>query len=324
MKQSQKAQKLIGKFGFESYYSEIFKDEWNELELAIQKENVYLKFQFEDFSPYFLDPASVCAALTLPLKNEQISDSSANKILDMCAAPGGKTLVLSSNLQENQSLFSNERSSSRKARLEKVCESSVPQKILEKIKITCSDSATWCRKETEAYSSILLDAPCSSERHVFSDSKYLNEWTPSRIKSLCVEQWALISSAWRLLVPGGFLLYSTCALSPGENDEIIARLLKKFDGVKVFSFSECKAFFEENLNSSKAVFSFPESDFEKFESQNCQKNFLQGISSAQNFLKKIYSSSVKTSLGFHILPHKAFGCGPIFFTLLQKTKSLNL
>ena len=70
-----------------------------------------------------------------------------------------------------------------------------------------------------------LDVPCSSERHVFADEKYLDMWSPSRIKSLAIEQWALLSSAYRLLRNDGFLLYSTCALNPKENDLFIVSLM---------------------------------------------------------------------------------------------------
>ncbi len=336
MKQSKKTQKISGSEGFDFYYSKIFPDDWQELKTSLLSENVYIKLQFENCSPYFLDPASICAALTLPLSNADFSDfnsadsdsgeslaegfaknleSSQNqqKILDMCAAPGGKTLVLASNLKENQILFSNERSSSRKVRLLKVCSDSLPEKLQKQIRISCSDASTWCRRETEVYNAILLDAPCSSERHVLTDSKYLDAWSPSRIKSLAMEQWALLSCAWRLLKTNSYLLYSTCALNISENDELISKLLKKFDNVNVKTFDECKKIFETNLKTSKAKFSLPENPKSDF-------SFSQ-VSSAQDLLEKIYDNLQKTQHGFHILPHKNFSCGPIYFSLLQKTAS---
>ena len=332
MKQSKKTQKIFGAQGFDFYYSQIFPNDWQELKTSLFSENVYLKLQFENCSPYFLDPASICAALTLPLDNLDFADfnsadsdksstesslktsenpQSEQKVLDMCAAPGGKTLVLSSNLSKNQTLFSNERSSSRKARLLKVCTESLPESLQKKLRISCSDASTWCRRETESYDAILLDAPCSSERHVLTDSKYLSTWSPSRIKSLAIEEWALLSCAWRLLKVNSYLLYSTCALNPCENDELISKLLKKFDNVSVKSFDECKKIFKNNLKTSKAKFSFPENSKFDFEDSN---EIL-----SQNLLEKIYDNLQKTQYGFHILPHKNFSCGPIYFSLLQKT-----
>lgn len=341
MKQSKKTQKIFGAQGFDFYYSQIFPNDWLELKTSLFSENVYLKLQFENCSPYFLDPASICAALTLPLDNLNFADFSSSdsdssesfadsdksaaenfatssnapqseqKVLDMCAAPGGKTLVLSSNLRKNQTLFSNERSSSRKARLLKVCTESLPENLQKKLRISCSDASTWCRRETESYDAILLDAPCSSERHVLTDSKYLGTWSPSRIKSLAMEEWALLSCAWRLLKVNSYLLYSTCALNPCENDELISKLLKKFDNVSVKSFDECKKIFKNNLKTSKAKFSLPEnSKFDFVDSNEI---------SAQNLLERIYDNLQKTQYGFHILPHKNFSSGPIYFSLLQKT-----
>lgn len=308
MKQSKKAQKIFGSSGFDFYYSEIFKNDWAELKTSLLGDNIYVKLQFENCEPYFLDPASICAALTLPLQSDDFAES--EKILDMCAAPGGKTLVLAANLNENQILFSNERSASRKIRLSKVCSSSLPEKIQNQIRISCSDASTWCRRETNSYNAILLDAPCSSERHVLTDSKYLNDWSPSRIKSLAMEQWALLSSAWRLLAPKSYLLYSTCALNPSENDDVISKLLKKFDNVSIKSFDDCKKIFKKNLENSKAKFSLPEDSKLNFA-------FSEEIS-AEKIFEKIYDNLQKTQNGFHILPHKNFSSGPIYFSLLQK------
>ena len=77
------------------------------------------------------------------------------------------------------------------------------------------------------YDRILLDAPCSSERHVLNDEKHLSIWSPSRPKRLSVEQYALLSSAFLTVKNGGYILYSTCSVNPGENEGVIAKLFKK-------------------------------------------------------------------------------------------------
>lgn len=270
--------KLTGKDGFEKFYEEIFKDRWENLKKSLLDESVYATICHDGCEQYFLDPASVFASSLLPVKN-------AEKILDLCAAPGGKTLVLASKMNENSVLFSNERSFQRKQRLFQVCKSSLPEEIFNKVKISCSDGKKWCLSQKECFDSILLDAPCSSERHVLKDSKYLNSWSPSRIKSLAMEQWALISSAYRLLKPSGFLLYSTCALSFQENDGIIERLLKKFS--------------DSSLVYEKSEPSFSD-EIQKF----CKMPFIPVFE--------------RTPFGFHILPDKNKGSGPIWFSLIQK------
>ena len=176
-----KTQKVFGQEAFEKFYSEIFTERWDKLKASLASETLHAELSYKNCESYFLDPASIVAALCLPVKDSE-------KILDLCAAPGGKTLVLAGNKNDDAVLFSNERSPSRKSRLSKVVESSLPPEISYNVKVSLSDGASWCRRESECYESILLDAPCSSERHVLNDKKYLEQWTPSRIKTVSMEQ----------------------------------------------------------------------------------------------------------------------------------------
>lgn len=272
-------EKLAGPEGFEKYYGELYGSRWEDLKSAFKNENQAVEYHVGDAEKsYFLDSASVLAALCLPLKG-------AENILDLCAAPGGKTLVLASRMDQDAQLSSNERSSDRKRRLATVVETCLPEEISQRIKVSCSDGATWCTRQQECFDRILLDAPCSSERHVIADPKYLNQWSLSRIKTVTMEQWALLSSAYRLLEPDGILLYSTCALCPQENDGIIERLYKKFnkDG-NAFELLEPAPHPEEIENYCKIT-------LPKFE---------------------------KTKYGFMILPDKQQGAGPIYFSIIHK------
>ncbi len=296
-------EKLQGADGFEKYYGGLFGERWQILKDSLALESVYIKLDFGG-EPYFLDAASVCSALCLNL-------CGAEKVLDLCAAPGGKSLVISGNMESGAVLFSNERSGERKSRLDKVIASVLGDKS-KSVVTSCSDGATWCRRESECYNAILLDAPCSSERHVLSDAKYLNQWSPSRIKNLAQEQWALLSSAWRLLAPGGYLVYATCALSTDENDGVVSRLLKKFDNVRFLSHDEVKTVFEHNLSSF------------------CGKMFLakNEKQEAASFVSSVFSAAQRTEHGFHILPDIVFdsdggtginkGAGPIYFSVAVK------
>lgn len=276
---------LKGPDGFENYYSNLFANRWPAIKESFlqEKDSVEYKVLGAEKS-YFLDSASVFAALCLPLKN-------CDKILDLCAAPGGKTIVLASRMENQAFLYANERSSERKRRLDTVIKTCLPESISQRIKTSCSDGALWCKKESEVYQRILLDAPCSSERHVIVDPKYLNEWSAARIKTVSMEQWALLSCAYRLLEVGGILLYSTCALCPEENDNMIEKLYKKF-----------------NKNGDA---------FELLEA--CPH--LQEIS---EFSKIELPSYEKTKYGYQILPDLQNGAGPIYFSIIKKKKSINL
>ena len=276
MKQKKRAEKLFGSEGFDEFYKSLYGERWEKLKAALHEETDSRKFQVsEECEPYFLDSASVRAAASLPL-------SGAKQILDLCAAPGGKTLVLASCMDCGATLLSNERSPERKMRLQKVCGASLPPEIRARVQIINKDGAKLClsKENEEAFDAILLDAPCSSERHVLLDKKYLDEWSPSRIKTLAIAQWSLLSSAWRMLKKGGFLLYSTCALSPSENDAVVARLVKKFSDAEVV---------EPQIASD--ISRFPEKNLPDYEN---------------------------TEFGAHILPDKSGGAGPLFFSLLRK------
>lgn len=272
-----KQKKIVGAEAFEKYYSEIYGSRWESLKESFSKESDYITFQYQGAEkPYFLDSASVMAASMLPLDE-------AEDILDLCAAPGGKTLILASRMNENARLSANERSPERKHRLSTVVTESLPKEISERILTSCSDGATWCKRQSECFDAILLDAPCSSERHVIADPKYLNVWTENRIKTVTTEQWALLSCAFRLLRKGGYLLYSTCALCPKENDEMIERLIKKFPGEVTFP----EPIPDENVKNFTNLTSFPLAE--------------------------------KTTHGFTVLPDSANGAGPIYYCLVQKS-----
>lgn len=279
----QKQNKLTGAQGFEQYYSELYGQRWEKIKTAFANENQAVEYHVPGAEKsYFLDSASVLAALCLPLDN-------AENILDLCAAPGGKTLVIASRMPNDAKLSSNERSPERKHRLSVVVENCLPPEISERITVSCSDGSTWCTRQTECFDHILLDAPCSSERHVITDPKYLNNWSLSRIKTVTMEQWALLSSAYRLLTVGGTLLYSTCALCPQENDEMIERLFKKFN---------------KDGTSFKLIEPSPNVD----EIKNCAQISLPEWE--------------KTKYGYMIMPDKQNGAGPIYFSIIQKEKTL--
>ncbi|MBP5575972.1 MAG: RsmB/NOP family class I SAM-dependent RNA methyltransferase [Treponema sp.] len=309
MKQSLKKEKLLGAEGFDSYYGSLFESRWPLLKDTLFAEPCYLELSLGGTKPYFLDPASVCSALCLDTSRFGNRDEGFC-IADLCAAPGGKTLVLASCMEKDSVLYSNERSPARKKRLDLVVEETLGNELASRVHTSCSDASLWGRREKkspaaalsqttfpEQFDAIFLDAPCSSERHVLSDKKYLDIWSPARIKGLSVEQWALLSSAWRILKAGGSLVYATCALNPQENDDVVARLKKKFSDAQFLSHEEVVNIFRGNLEKLLPHVKMPKSGFS---------------------LEEVFSRAEKTELGFHILPDTAFGCGPLYFSCIKK------
>lgn len=169
---------------------------------------------------YVMDPASAFAARALDVQD-------GDRVLDMCAAPGGKSLILIEALQTSGEIICNDLSADRRERLKKVIQHYVPRSVRDRVWIKGQDAVQFGLREPESFDRILLDAPCSGERHVLADPRALSEWSPKRPRGLEQRQYALLSAAFLALKPEGHLVYSTCSLNPEENDGVVQRLLEK-------------------------------------------------------------------------------------------------
>jgi len=226
---------------------------------------------------YLMDLASIVAATMLHV---QPGDT----VCDLCAAPGGKSLILAESLKGRGRLVANDRSDGRCYRLRTTLDDYLPSDIRALVLPTNHDASRWHMYETNVYDKILLDAPCSSERHVMSPGakEYMEQWSPSRTKRLASQQKALLWSAVQALKVGGRILYSTCALSSLENDGVIQKALKKNKG-----------------------------QLQVVEEVGVDERLLQ-------FIKRHLPGIEKTEFGWMILPDRCNGWGPMYFSLLTK------
>ncbi|KAL0048518.1 hypothetical protein WJX82_004983 [Trebouxia sp. C0006] len=226
---------------------------------------------------YWLDEASLLPALMLDPKP-------GHTVLDMCAAPGGKSLTLASMLfgqqrstptaslaaepsgqPSAQSLTADldrqgpaananhtqhsavsaselklpdgvaesslpalhEANPSRKSRLQIVMDSYLPPALKKRVRLTPHDSARyWSRFEPDTYDCVLLDAPCTSERHVLqqavsgSGKSAKLRWSVRQCEDMAALQVRLLTAALKTVRCGGRVVYSTCSISPLENDQL--------------------------------------------------------------------------------------------------------
>lgn len=249
---------LKGPDGFDQFYSEMFKGRWPSLKASLQHPkkhvailNPFSKFKFpedpiqmsgipfrhhiadefphpekteEGFLNYYLmDAASILPVIALDPKPGE-------RVVDLCAAPGGKSLLCAFMMENQGLLISNDRSAARRARIHKVFDEYLPKTSQKNHKVTSFDASKWCLYEKNLYDKVLLDAPCSSERHVLADPKEIALWAPGRTKAIAVSQFAMLASALDIVKPGGTVVYSTCALSELENDDIFRKLHLKRGG----------------------------------------------------------------------------------------------
>ncbi len=169
---------------------------------------------------YIMDPASIFAA-------EALNVSAGDFVLDMCAAPGGKSLILAERIGPTGELMANEVSEGRRERLKKVIQQYIPFEQRQNIWVTGKDGGLFAKSHLEYFDKILVDAPCSGERYLLNSPQELLEWSPQWSARLAQRQYALLTAALLALKPGGVCVYSTCSASPLENDEVIRKLIKK-------------------------------------------------------------------------------------------------
>jgi 16S rRNA (cytosine1407-C5)-methyltransferase len=208
---------------FEGYYIRLYGDRWEGLKKSLLAENSGAAFAEGLTRPYYLNYASVLAARCLRLPE-------AGLVFDACAAPGGKSLVIAAGMGEGVGLVSNEFSRERRRRLIDVLDAHLPGETRRRVQVSGFDAAALGSRKSEQcrFQAVLLDAPCSSEAHVLGKTAALAAWTAARPRFLARRQWALLSSAFLLLAPGGSLVYVTCALAEEENDGVARRLSEKY------------------------------------------------------------------------------------------------
>ncbi|KAI8051371.1 S-adenosyl-L-methionine-dependent methyltransferase [Gilbertella persicaria] len=169
---------------------------------------------------YILDAASVLSTEVLDIQPE-------DHVLDICAAPGGKTLSVLQRLDPKYGrLTSNEIASDRRRRLRQVIESYIPPNMIEMSTVVGKDGTRYYG-EPEQYDKVLVDAPCSSERHLLHDEKEFELWTPKRTQMNAKRQLSILKAALHSVRVDGLVLYGTCSISSLENDKVVERMMKK-------------------------------------------------------------------------------------------------
>lgn len=145
------------------------------------------------------------------------------RILDLCAAPGGKSTLLLSLMSKNSLLVSNEIVSKRAQILyENISKWGHPNTLITNQKT--SDLKLF----TGYFDVILVDAPCSGEGMFRKDPKTIREWSETKPFQCSVSQRNILDDAVQLLAHNGLLIYSTCTFSPEENEQIAQWFYDKY------------------------------------------------------------------------------------------------
>ncbi len=149
-----------------------------------------------------------------------LKDNPSMLVLDMAAAPGSKTTQLAALMNNQGTILANELSASRL----KVLHANLQRCGVTNTCMGHYDGTRMDENLAGCFDSILLDAPCGGEGTYRKDPKALDNWSLSAIENISTLQKQLLRSAWRMLKPGGRIVYSTCTLSRAENQDVINTL----------------------------------------------------------------------------------------------------
>ncbi|RVU71722.1 MULTISPECIES: RsmB/NOP family class I SAM-dependent RNA methyltransferase [Lactobacillus] len=175
---------------------------------------------------YSQDPAAMFPAKIAKVKPGE-------KVLDLCAAPGGKSTALGQALKGEGVLVANEISGTRV----KALRENIERWGISNALITNNDSETLAKNFPDFFDKIVVDAPCSGEGMFRKNPDAINYWSPEYILTCQSRQKEILQQAVKMLKPGGKLIYSTCTFSPEEDEEIVAWLVEQ-EGFKVLPIPE--------------------------------------------------------------------------------------
>lgn len=204
------------------------------------------KHPYHEAGLYYIQEPSAMAV------GELVDPKPGEYILDLCAAPGGKTTHLASKMNGEGLLVSNEIHPQRA----KILSQNVERMGIKNAIVTNETPERLAARFPSFFDRILVDAPCSGEGMFRKDEEARLHWSPDNVTICANRQDDILEYAQSMLKPGGRLVYSTCTFSPEENEGTISRFLEKYplfeiEQVEVYEgFSQGRADWVENAASN--------------------------------------------------------------------------
>lgn len=173
------------------------------------------KHPYHEIGVYYIqEPSAMSAAAVL-------NPQPGMRVLDLCAAPGGKSTQIASMIQGKGVLISNEIHPARC----KILSQNMERMGVTNAVVTNEDSKTLANHFGCFFHAILVDAPCSGEGMFRKNQEAVDEWSEENVAVCAGRQQEILDNASKMLLPGGKLVYSTCTFSPEENEQTIASFL---------------------------------------------------------------------------------------------------
>ncbi|EOB15413.1 putative RNA methyltransferase NOL1 [Nosema bombycis CQ1] len=195
--------------------------EWSDVGSVIYNSSVPLGATPEYLAGYYMIQGgpSMLAVANLDLKEDL-------KVVDMCAAPGGKTTYIAALMNNTGVLYSNDINEDRIVALK----SNILRMNVQNCIVTNYDGR---KLNVGMVDRVLLDAPCSGTGIISKDPSVKTSRSKSDLDRTVLMQKELLLHSFDMLKPNGFMVYSTCSVLPKENEEVVSFLLSKRDNAKV-------------------------------------------------------------------------------------------
>ncbi|SHJ34666.1 NOL1/NOP2/sun family putative RNA methylase [Geosporobacter subterraneus DSM 17957] len=187
------------------------------------------KHPYHEAGLYYIQEPSAMAVGTI------LDPKPGDRVLDLCAAPGGKSTHIAAMLQGKGLLVSNEIHPVRA----KILSQNVERMGIRNCIVTNEEPQHLAQRFIAYFDKILVDAPCSGEGMFRKDPDACQEWSMENVAACAVRQIEILSFAAKMLRPQGQLVYSTCTFSPDENERVIEQFLREH---KELSLVKVKAY----------------------------------------------------------------------------------
>lgn len=182
---------------------------------------------------YIQEPSAMIPASILPVEP-------GDKVLDLCAAPGGKATELAAKLQGRGMLLANDISVSRAMALAKNLQKTGAVNTV----VTAETPEKLAMHLPVFFDKILIDAPCSGEGMFRRDPKMVKDWEEKGPSYYAPIQRQILQRAWEMLKPGGKMVYSTCTFSPQEDEGMIQWFLDTYPDMRIAPVTRYPGFSE--------------------------------------------------------------------------------
>lgn len=165
------------------------------------------------------------------------------RVLDLCAAPGGKSTQLASAMEGKGLLFCNEIHPARA----KILSENIERMGISNAVVTNEPPQALAELFSEYFDRIMVDAPCSGEGMFRKNEEAVEEWSLENVAVCADRQDMILDCAAKMLRPGGRIVYSTCTFAPEENEGSISRFLRRNPAFRI-----AEAFKTEGMSAGRA------------------------------------------------------------------------